>query len=97
VSWFAIKQISTGLFIPQFPKNTSKGGTHLEPTDKAPPRLFRTKQHAKYALDHWLKGKLHSQFSWDGEHSNLKREPIASRKAEDMAIVEVVLYERLCS
>jgi hypothetical protein len=104
VTWFAIKQKSTGLFIPQFPKNTSKGGTWLEPTDKSPPRLFRRKQDAKIALDHWLKGTITRlyrgptppDFIDEGDYDDYY-EPVPSRKAEDMVIVEVEISERLCS
>lgn len=109
MSWFAIKQKSSGFFIPQFPKNTSKGGTWLEPTDKKPPRLFRRKQDAKAALDHWLKGRLAHyrrmpagpDFIDEGDYDE-EYIPQAHRRAEDMVIVEVTIVEvtieeRLCA
>jgi len=104
MSWFAIKQISTGLFIPPFPKNQSKGGTWLEPTDKAPPRLFRRRQDAKIALEHWLRGTLTRtyrgptppDFVDEGDYDEYY-EPVAGRSADDMAIVEVYIAERLCA
>jgi hypothetical protein len=104
MSWFAIKQKSTGFFIPQFGKNQSKGGTWLEPTDKQPPRLFRRRQDAKSALDHWLKGRLRRvyhvpegpNFIDEGDYSD-EYIPQAHRFPEDMAIVEVTIGERLCS
>lgn len=102
MSWFAIKQKSTGLFIPQFGKNQSKGGTWLEPTDKAPPRLFRRKQDAKVALDNWLRGKLTvigNSFNFDPcegtPDPTWKWQAVPERKAEDMTIVEVQIEERL--
>lgn len=104
MSWFAIKQISTGLFIPQFPKNSSKGGTWLEPTADRPPRLFRRQQDAKVALANWLRGHLRvidNSFNFDPcegtPDPEWKWEPVSERKAEDMAIIEIEITERLCA
>lgn len=101
MNWYAIKQVSTGFFLPQFGKNQSRGGTWLEPTDKAPPRLFKRKQDATAALNHWLKGKLTRSYrspcgpDWvdEGDYDD-EYQPVPERKVEDMTVVEILIHCR---
>jgi hypothetical protein len=89
---FAIRQISTGWFMPTFPKNTSKGSTWLEPKADCIPRLFRRKQDAVCVLDHWLKGQLTVvRDFFDEAVEDWKYKPVPSRSADDMEIVEVTI------
>lgn len=90
---FAIRQKSTGFFMPQFGKNQSKGGTWLEPAANCVPRLFRRRQDAKGALGHWLKGRLERKFSFHPEtlyeDLSLEYRKVEERNPDDMEIVEV--------
>lgn len=62
--WFAIRQISTGAFLPSV---ASYGFTRQEPSFTHPPRLFKDKSNATQALQWWLKGEAyeHSRFIED--------------------------------
>lgn len=54
--YYAIRHKPTGHFLPRFPGQW--GGTWVEPTDKEPPRLFRTGGYASLSLNHWLERKV---------------------------------------
>lgn len=96
MKFYAIRQKSTGLFMPA---GRSRGFTHDEPTARVPPRLFMMKQHAQSALNCWLMGDWHNAESFDqyGEVHDVYPEPgnnRPERKREDTAVVEVVLSFR---
>lgn len=56
--FYAIREKTTGYFLPQSNRTTSKGFTNSEPCDTSelPPRLFTKEAAAKCALTWWLRG-----------------------------------------
>lgn len=98
---YAIRQKSTGLFLPCKRHNRKQritGFTHDVPASGIP-RLFSKRHYAQNALDYWLKGELYevvtSSFSYVGEDdssSELKViQPAIPRVKEDMQIVSLQL------
>lgn len=92
---WAIKQKSTGFFLPVFPKNRSKGSTHLEPTKGCIPRLFSREQDAKVALDWWLAGKVTAHYDYEGEFSDIDIKHVPGRKHKDMMVVPMEVTESI--
>lgn len=86
---FAIRQKSTGYFMPSFKGRA--GGTHCEPDAKAVPRLFSRHQDAKAALSWWLEGKVRALYDYEREISDLDIVPVKERNNADMEIVRVSL------
>ena len=94
--YFAIRQKSTGHFLPQARKARRGGFTHDTPVSQAdqPPRLFKQKQHADSALRWWLKGETVETWSDatpDGADPELITTPKADRIAADMEVVPATL------
>jgi len=96
--YFAIRQISTGYFMPNYGSRKGRGGwTNDEPQPlDIPPRLFLKRHTAQAALREWLKGVTYRVFtrsgSWEGDDDEkLISKPRASRVAGDMEIVAVKL------
>lgn len=88
--FYALRHKPTGHFLPQ-PPHKGRGFTNTEPTDKHPPRLHCSLNSARQALDWWLSGKWRCiNRSWDDE-GDLTCQPVASRKPEDMEIVQCEL------
>jgi hypothetical protein len=97
IAW-AIRQKSTGLFMPSARSNGKRRGfTHDEPTG-GPPRLFKLERYAKSALKAWLSGEMVESGgydSWTGEYDiDVKVKPRPERKAEDMEVVKVSIQVR---
>jgi len=100
IECYAIRQKSTGNFLPQAHKARKGGFTHDEPvlaSDKLP-RLFSLPRHAKQAMNWWLAGvtsAYHYQTGspWDipDWEEGIKTVPVQERKADDMEIVTVRL------
>lgn len=102
MKYFAIRQISTGHYMPNYGTRKGRGGwtnDEPQPADKAPPRLFIKRQYAKAALREWLKGVQYESYtarrtSW-GDHDcdvELLVRPKPERAmADDMEIVELLL------
>ena len=90
---YAVRQKSTGLFIPRLKTGRRRGGSHLEPTDKREPRIFHNKQAAKAFLGNWLRGVAITRTSdYDGDvFTEVLRRP--HRKREDMEIVRLECRE----
>ena len=93
--FYAIRQKSTGLFLPA----SLKAFTHDEPTDGKPPRLFNTAKGAKNALHWWLKGRItvdrgggysHATGDYD-DWDKWNAEAVPERRADDMEVVTVSL------
>ncbi len=97
-SFYAIRQISTGWFLPAQFKTAShrklgrKAFTWSEPQADCVPRLFAKKQYATQALNWWLEGQF-SYRTTGGVHeppdtwlANIKQ---PYRRKDDMEIVEV--------
>lgn len=99
--FYAIRQISTGHFMPNYGSRKSRGGwtnDEPQPIDKGvPPRLFPLKRSAKIALKYWLRGVTNVTFMRsatlegpdDSEYRDVTPKP--HRKADDMEVVEISL------
>ncbi len=89
MEYFAIKHVPSGGFLPQ-PKN-GRGGTHVAPTTKLPPRLFTRELDARNCLTWWLRGKIHTTYidAWEEESWHVQK--MADRHREDMEIVKFKL------
>lgn len=90
---WAIRQKSTGWFLPKYRTTQRSGGTWLEPTPDCIPRMFTTPGAAKCALHYWLTGQLkvtHGDmyFNSNGDPS-WDWTPVPDRKASDMEVVEI--------
>ena len=89
---YAIRQISTGYYLPLFSIGRLKGGTHVHPTGFKPPRLFMRLSDAKNCLSWWLAGKCTVEYSKgsDGrEYESLKHTPVPDRDANDFVVIEI--------
>jgi hypothetical protein len=101
MSYWAIKHLPTGKFMPSLPQR--RGFTHNEPedVDLFPPRLFTSQSSAKVALAWWLKGRTSVSRSggggapWDDYDydEDWHTEPVPERRAEDMAVVALRFTE----
>ena len=86
MTYYAIRQISTGWFLPTTRFN--RGFTHTKPTEDCIPRLFDNKRGAVMALEWWLDGRYSSDedgciFRVREQHQPRDRDP------NDMEIVEM--------
>src|SRR5882762_1696500 len=93
---YAVRQISTGLFIPRLKQGRRRGGSHLEPSNEREPRLFHNKAAAKAFLGNWLQGKFVDsgyQNGYGEYESDLKVIKQPHRIKEDMEIIEFELVE----
>jgi len=96
ITVYAIRQKSTGHFLPQARYARRGGFTHDEPVPatERPPRLFSLARHAKCALTNWLPGSTEviTTYSYDGEPDfDFKTTPKPDRKIEDMEVVPAKL------
>jgi hypothetical protein len=87
---FAIRQRSSGLFIPRLPKGHNRGGSYLEPSNEREPRIFHNRNSARAFLTNWLKGKYVRRVDDIGEDF-VKIEPQNHRNKDDMEIVRYQL------
>lgn len=94
--YYAIRQKSTGYFLPGYGSRKGRGGyTHDEPVPavKAPPRLFMKRHLAESALKWWLEGAWTEVTCERGAPDNpyldveRKARKIPTRSADDMEIV----------
>lgn len=91
---FAIRQKSTGFFMPASSKK--RGYSRDEPTADCVPRLFLKEVAAKAALRMWLQGEWSYELV---EHEagdygqELEVRPVEGRNADDMEIVELLVVE----
>ena len=93
---FAVRQKSTGHFIPILKRGYKRGGSHSEPTPDQPPRIFPSRLSAKSFLGNWLRGIHENYFRIDHngeEDCGVSVKPQPHRKKEDMEIVEFDLVE----
>ena len=103
---YAIRQISTGFYLPEPVGRMGRGGSHVEPVDCSQdgpnPRLFKTELSAQRALTAWLMGKHEANMQLESEGweylsywvqvgTNIIPQP--ERKKEDMQIVRFELIE----
>jgi len=95
---YAVRQKSSGMWIPNLPRGKRRGGSHLEPTSTDSPRLFPSMRSARAFLGNWLQG-IHKpesfDYDWNGNESSggvvVVKQP--HRVKEDMEIVEFELME----
>lgn len=93
---FAVRQKSTGLFIPRLKRGNRRGGSHLEPSNERDPRLFNSKKSAQAFLGNWLQGimKNSTYTTYEGEvEGRLEIIKQPHRNKSDMEIVEFNLVE----
>lgn len=101
-SFFAIRHIPTGFFLPEPKGAMGRGGSWTEPTDpnKEDPRLFRSERSANSALTQWLRGKHKAIMGWDIDdcggaiaeyQEGVDVIPVPGRKRDEMEIVPVYL------
>lgn len=84
MTFFAIQQISTGLFLPAGGKGL-RGHTAQRPTADRPPRLFMKEHVARRAMDAWCCGRW---YEWGVDFGcNV----VAGRDEGDMRVVTVNL------
>jgi hypothetical protein len=97
-TYFAIRHKPSGRYLPELPGQRG-GYTHLEPRawHLGPIRLFPIKRNARLALKIWLRGMYNVRRSYGNFEENdiveAETEPVPSRKAEEMEIVEFELQE----
>lgn len=91
---YAVRQKSTGLFIPVL-KRGSRNGTALEPSNDREPRLFHNKNSANGFLSNWCQGLMHcasdNHPEWPETYIDVIKQP--HRNKADMEIVEFDLIE----
>lgn len=93
---YAIRQKSTGFYLPRF---TGRAGqTFMEPEKGCIPRLFKTERMAQTSLTWWLKGKVEPKyeevdygFTRGTEMVGWKPVPVPERSADDMEVVPMIL------
>jgi hypothetical protein len=92
---YAVRQKSTGLFIPVLKPGYKRGGSHSEPTNEHPPRMFPSRKSAQAFLGNWLQGIHERGFIDEGgyEEDFIKVIPQPHRNKNDMEIVEFELIE----
>ena len=94
---WAIRQKSTGYFLPQLKAGT--GGSWLEPLPDCLPRLFTSKRNAGLALSRWLEGHYKmvtaTRSPYDYDETKLTVDPVEGRNKGDMELVELKLVEVL--
>lgn len=100
---YAIRQKSTGFFLPKPKGRMGRGGSHTEPQKCLPKeiRRFHSKISAERALTAWLMGKHIKIIEWEqeswemaGYYAHVGNEviPQPHRKREDM---EVIILETI--
>lgn len=93
MTYYAIRQMSTGYFMPQSKRR--KGFTWDEPVKDCIPRLFKRACDARNALNHWLDGKSEltytvSNWTGPGEYS-LTTKGNRYHLRDDMEVVRVAV------
>jgi len=95
ITLYAIRQKSTGFYLPYPAGSSGRGGTHVEPVSplQSNPRLFTLERAAKSSLTYWLGGKISVHHSdYGGEYDETwSTKFVASRRADDMEVIPVEL------
>jgi hypothetical protein len=89
---FAVRQKSTGLFIPRLETGKRRGGSHLEPSNVREPRIFHNRQAARAFLSNWLQGIFKNEGGYFEMEVNIVKQP--HRNKDDMEIVEFDCFEK---
>ena len=93
---YAVRQKSTGLFIPILERGKTRGGSWVEPTAERPLRVFPSRHSARSFLGNWLQGMFKNTYSVDhngNEDYGLEVIKAPHRNKNDMEIVEFDLVE----
>lgn len=94
MKYYAIREKSTGFFLPQKIKGSCRGYTFEVPKAKCVPRLFMSRLGACAALRAWVQGEWYRKFStsWEGEtDEGIEVKPVLNRRVEDMEVIEINL------
>jgi hypothetical protein len=90
---YAIRQISTGHYLPDARRNWST----VEPTPDCIPRLFESRHGANSALARWCEGlwrqentSIYTDCGWEHD-AEFYAVPVEGRDRKDMEVVPVVL------
>lgn len=101
---YAIRQKTTGFYIPEPNGRMGRGGSHVEPVDAATsrPRTFVTQLAARNFLSQWLRGKhtISRTKDWETGHweeDAVEVTPVPTRIKEDMEIILVDLIPQIPS
>jgi hypothetical protein len=94
---YAVRQRSTGYFIPILKRGYKRGGSHSEPSCTEPARLFPSRKSAQAFLGNWLQGIHERKYSQDYdsgyEEDYVDVKPQPHRNKSDTEIVEFDLVE----
>jgi len=98
MTYYAIKHLPSGNYLPQLRKKRGHSHTEPLPLDQAVPRLHKSVKNAKLALWYWLRGAWHESYSrsdWEGfvEYEGNEPHKRSERRKEDMAIVGMSVRE----
>jgi hypothetical protein len=99
---YAIRQKSTGYYLPEPTGRAGRGGSHTEPVPEScnNVRLFSSSLSAKRALTSWLQGKFVNVIGYEPEEwggnvrpyvEGIEIQPQPHRVKEDMEIVSIQL------
>lgn len=91
---FAIRQLSTGYFMPAHFGTRSHRYSSDNPTPGCIPRIFPSRASAQVALSDWLRGewKLEvSRYGRDDCEQDLVVIPVEGRNKEDMEVVPLLI------
>lgn len=89
---YAVRQKSTGLFIPRLPTGKRRGGSSLEPSNEREPRFFHNKIAARAFISNWCQGIMKNHLDYEGEPDLIIiKQP--HRNKDDMEIVKFELIE----
>lgn len=107
ITFWAIRHIPTGHYLPQPLGRMRRGGSHVEPVKhmvgepSTEPRLFTTKRSASSALGQWMRGKAfasrgmssgHPGNDWESDYyEDIEVIPQPHRVREDMEIIPINL------
>ena len=88
---YAVRQKSTGLFIPRLKTGKRRGGSYLEPSNEREPRFFHNKIAARAFLSNWCQGHFVTNTSnnpdtYGDPYTDVIKQP--HRNKNDMEIVE---------
>ena len=89
--FYAIREKSTGFFMPQLRKRKGYTGTEPQKMGDTVPRLFTTRTGASNSLRWWLDGIHIVHYSEDGDEDWDTRQPDTPRLKDNMEIVEMEL------
>lgn len=97
ITFWLIRHIPTGGYLPQPTGYMGRGGSHVEPVihdpadPKTRPRICNTKRTAINVLSQWLAGKYYKDHDPDWGDSADGPYPVPTRIREEMEIIPINL------